>query len=68
MSNHDKCCPLDGPALECAVCEAIAAARSEEKRIFTATWKANIGPVTQRAYERGYQDAANGRSMDWTRW
>ena len=69
MSGHDPCCPLDDlPTADCTVCSAIADARGQEKRIFTETWKANIAPVTQRAYERGYRDAANGRTMDWTRW
>ena len=60
MSAHDRCCPLDGPALDCAVCDAIAAARSEEKRIFTDVWKLNLPLVEQRNYLAGYADGAAG--------
>lgn len=63
MSTHDRLCPLDGPDLDCAVCEAIAAARSEEKRIFQRVWRDNIQPLTSRYYREGYQDAVNGRPI-----
>lgn len=63
MSSHDRCCPLDDAALECAVCDAIAAARSEEKAIFQRVWRDNIQPLTSRYYREGYQDAANGRPV-----
>ena len=66
--THDPCCPLDDATVECVVCEAIAAARGQEKSTFNATWQENIGPITQRAYERGYRDAVARRTSDWTRW
>lgn len=66
---HDPCCPLDdAQAVDCAVCTAIGEARGQEKAIFSQTWKANIGAITQRAYERGYRDAKCGATSDWTRW
>lgn len=58
--SHDRCCPLDGPALDCAVCDAIAAARAEEKRTFDQVWKANLPLITTRAYLDGYADGAAG--------
>ena len=63
MSAHDRCCPLDTPALECPVCDAIAAARGEERAAFQRIWKDNIQPLTSRYYREGYQDAANGRPV-----
>ena len=66
--SHDPCCPLDSPEITCVICEAIATARAQEKDAFNSTWKANLGPITQRAYERGYRDAVAKRTSDWTRW
>ena len=66
--THDPCCPLDSAASECPICEAIAAARGEEKTAFNRTWKDNIGSITRRAYERGHAQGAAGLSSDWTRW
>lgn len=64
--THDRCCPLDDPALECVVCDAIGRARNEEKDAFTRVWKDNIGPLTRRYYMDGYRDATNGRRpADW---
>jgi hypothetical protein len=67
VSAHDRCCPLDDlPGLDCTVCEAIAAARSEEKSTATAIWKANLRAIESRNYLDGYRDATNGRTIpDW---
>lgn len=56
--SHDRCCPLEDATLECAVCDAIAAARSEEKAIFQRVWQANMPLVERRNYLEGYADAA----------
>jgi hypothetical protein len=63
VSTHDRCCPLDGPDIECTVCDAIAAARSEERATFRRVWADNIQPLTSRYYREGYQDATNGRPI-----
>lgn len=68
-AEHDPACPIfDLPVQDCVVCSAIAEARGQEKQTFNETWKANIGPVTERAYQRGYRDGMMGRPNDWTRW
>ena len=62
--SHDRCCPLDDlPGLDCTVCDAIAAARGEERATFQRVWRDNIQPITSRSYREGYQDAANGRPV-----
>jgi hypothetical protein len=61
MTSHDRCCPLDGSDVECAVCDAIGAARGEERQIRKDIWAANLGPIEKRNYLDGYRDAANGR-------
>lgn len=63
MSSHDRLCPLDGPDLDCAVCDAIGKARDEEKRIFTASWKANLPRIEARNYQQGYRDGVAHREM-----
>ena len=66
MSAHDRCCPLDSPALECPVCDAIAAARGEEKRSFAEGWRLNLPRIEARNWLDGYRAATNGRGIpDW---
>lgn len=61
--SHDRCCPLDNPALECAVCDAIAAARSEEKATAQAIWKANLHSIESRNYLAGWHDRDRRRPI-----
>lgn len=64
MTAHDRCCPLDdADGIECAVCDAIARARSEEKHAFDATWRANLPRVSARNWMDGYRAAVNGRTI-----
>jgi hypothetical protein len=61
MTSHDRQCPLDGDDLDCAVCDAIGRARTEERQIRKDIWAANIGPIEKRNYLDGFRDATNGR-------
>ena len=57
--THDPCCPLDSTAeFDCPICEAVAAARGQEKQVFNETWQANRPLVERRNYLEGYADAA----------
>lgn len=68
MTSHDRQCPLDGVDPECAVCDAIGKARTEERQIRKDIWQANIGPISRRNYSEGYRDAANGRPFaEWAK-
>ena len=62
MSVHDPACCLDDmPGTECPVCASVALARSEERERASMAWRLNLRPIEVRNYERGYQDAVNGR-------
>ena len=64
MTTHDRCCPLDdSDGIECAVCDAIVRARSEEIAVRESMWRLNLPSVARRNYVEGYRDAANGRPM-----
>lgn len=59
--THDPCCPLDNmPDANCTVCDAIAAARGQEKTVFGDTWRANLPAIERRWYLEGYADGAAG--------
>lgn len=61
--SHDPCCPLDSTSeFACPICEAVAAARGQEKSIFNDTWKANLPLVERRWYLEGYADGAAGHA------
>jgi hypothetical protein len=54
--SHDRCCPLEDASLECAVCDAIAAARAEEIEARNLIWKINLPIIERRNYEQGFHD------------
>ena len=60
---HDRLCPVTFLAgyTSCPICDLLGAARTEERQIRKDIWQANIAPISQRNYEDGYRDAANGR-------
>lgn len=60
--SHDACCPLDHPAVDCAVCEAIAVARGQEKLQADQIWRDNLGLIERRNYLAGYADGAAGHA------
>lgn len=62
--SHDRCCPLDDAALECAVCDAIAAARAEEIEARNHIWRENLPLIEERCYRQGFHDGlALGRKQ-----
>lgn len=69
MTVHDRCCPLDdGDGIECAVCDAIARARSDERTLYQQTWKANLPRIEARNWLDGYRAATNRRNIpEWVR-
>jgi hypothetical protein len=62
--THDRCCPLDdADGIECAVCDAIAHARNDERLIYQQTWKANLPRIEARNWLEGYRAATNRRNI-----